>query len=125
MLGWCEYAVMATNALARVSIPHGMTLSSALGVLGGTGLTAFFGLEKAAPKAGDVVVVSAAAGATGSVVAQLAKRVHSCTVIGIAGGSEKCSYLVDELGLDAAVDRKVSLARRVPFREGEATHVSS
>lgn len=70
-------------------------------------MTAWFGLfEVGRPKKGDVVVVSAAAGATGSVAAQLAKRVAGCTVIGIAGGKSKCDYLVDALGLDGAVDYK-------------------
>jgi hypothetical protein len=75
-----------------------------LGLLGGTGLTAYFGLfEVGDLRAGDTVVVSAAAGAVGSVAGQIAK-LHDCEVIGIAGGQEKCAYVVDELGFDAAID---------------------
>jgi len=81
-------------------------LPTYLGVLGMTGLTAYFGLlEVAALKEGDIVVVSGAAGAVGSVVGQIAK-LKGCRVVGIAGGAEKCGYLVDELGFDAAVDYK-------------------
>jgi NADPH-dependent curcumin reductase CurA len=78
----------------------------ALGVLGGTGMTAYFGLlDIGQPKAGDVVVVSGAAGATGSVAGQIAKR-KGCRVVGIAGGAEKCAWLTEELGFDAAIDYK-------------------
>ena len=79
---------------------------SVLGVLGGTGMTAYFGLlELGEPKPGDVVVISGAAGATGSVAGQIAK-IKGCTVIGIAGSDEKCAWLTDELGFDAAVNYK-------------------
>lgn len=75
-----------------------------LGVLGQTGLTAYFGLfEIGRPRAGDTVVVSAAAGAVGSVVGQLA-RLAGCRVVGIAGGPDKCAYVVDDLGFHAAID---------------------
>ncbi len=78
----------------------------ALGVLGGTGMTAYFGLlDLGEPKAGDVVVISGAAGATGSVAGQIAK-LKGCTVIGMAGSDEKCAWLVDELGFDAAINYK-------------------
>lgn len=81
-------------------------LPTYLGVLGMTGLTAYFGiLEVADLKQGDIVVVSGAAGAVGSVVGQIAK-IKGCRVVGIAGGAEKCGYLVDELGFDAAIDYK-------------------
>lgn len=81
-------------------------LPTYLGVLGMTGLTAYFGiLEVADLKQGDIVVVSGAAGAVGSVVGQIAK-IKGCRVVGIAGGAEKCGYLVDELGYDAAIDYK-------------------
>src|SRR6202008_185308 len=76
-----------------------------LGALGTNGLTAFFGMEIAAPKKGDTLVVSAAAGATGSIAGQIGK-IHGCRVVGIAGGAEKCKWLTDELGFDAAVDYK-------------------
>lgn len=77
-----------------------------LGALGMTGMTAYFGLlDVAAPQAGETVVVSGAAGATGSLVGQIAK-IKGCRVVGIAGGADKCAWLVDELGFDAAVDYK-------------------
>src|SRR5206468_7856601 len=77
-----------------------------LGVLGMPGLTAWFGLfEIGKPKAGETVVVSAATGAVGSVVGQLAKA-KGCRAVGIAGGREKCDYAVRELGYDACVDYK-------------------
>jgi NADPH-dependent curcumin reductase CurA len=86
--------------------PELAPLEQYVGALGSSGLTAYFGLfEVARVQPGDVVVVSSAAGAVGSVAAQIAK-VLGCRVIGIAGGPEKCAYLRDTLGLDAAVDYK-------------------
>ena len=76
-----------------------------LGVLGINGLTAFFGMEIAAPKKGETLVVSAAAGATGSIVGQIGK-IHGCRVVGIAGADEKCAWLTNDLGFDAAVNYK-------------------
>jgi NADPH-dependent curcumin reductase len=77
-----------------------------LGALGGTGLTAYFGLlEVGQPKPGETVVVSGAAGATGSVVGQIAK-IQGCRAGGIAGGTAKCKYLTEELDFDAAIDYK-------------------
>lgn len=77
-----------------------------ISVLGMPGMTAYFGiLEVGKIKEGDIVLVSGAAGAVGSIVGQIAK-IKGCTVIGIAGGREKCNYLVDELGFDAAIDYK-------------------
>jgi NADPH-dependent curcumin reductase CurA len=79
-------------------------LETHLAVLGMTGMTAYFGLfDVGALKDGETVVVSGAAGAVGSVVGQLAK-IKGCRVVGIAGGPEKCAWIVDELGFDAAVD---------------------
>jgi NADPH-dependent curcumin reductase len=74
-----------------------------LGVLGVTGLTAFFGMEIAAPKKGETLVVSAAAGATGSIVGQIGKM-NGCRVVGIAGGAEKCKWITEDLGFDAGID---------------------
>jgi NADPH-dependent curcumin reductase len=77
-----------------------------LGVLGATGLTAYFGMtDIAKPQKGETLVVSAAAGATGSIAGQIGK-IHGCRVVGIAGGAEKCKWLTDNLGFDAAVDYK-------------------
>ena len=88
-------------------------LPTYLGVLGMTGMTAYFGLlDVGEPKAGDTVVVSGAAGAVGTVVGQVAK-ILGCRVVGIAGGAEKCRYLVEELGFDAAVDYKQEDVRKV------------
>lgn len=81
-------------------------LPTFLGVLGMTGLTAYFGiLDVGAINTGETVVVSGAAGAVGSVAGQIA-RIHGCRVVGIAGGKQKCDYLIEELGLDAAIDYK-------------------
>ena len=76
-----------------------------LGLLGGNGLTAFFGMEIAAPKKGETLVVSAAAGATGSIVGQIGK-IHGCRVVGIAGTDEKCAWITKDLGFDAAINYK-------------------
>lgn len=90
-----------------------------LSALGMTGMTAYFGfLDVGLPQAGDTVVVSGAAGAVGSVVGQIAK-IKGCRVVGIAGGADKCRYLVDELGFDGAIDYKaedvnVGLKRECP-----------
>jgi NADPH-dependent curcumin reductase CurA len=83
-----------------------------LGTLGMPGMTAYFGLlDIGAPKAGETVVVSGAAGAVGTVVGQIAK-IKDCRVVGIAGGPEKCKYIVDELGFDAAIDYKSEDVRK-------------
>ncbi len=76
-----------------------------LGVLGGNGLTAFFGMEIAQPKKGDTLVVSAAAGATGSIAGQIGK-IHGCRVVGIAGSDDKCAWITKDLGFDAAINYK-------------------
>jgi NADPH-dependent curcumin reductase CurA len=103
-INWVEYALMDAAALSAV--PPGVPPTAALGVFGTTGLTAYFGLlDIGRPKAGDVVLVSGAAGATGSVVGQIAK-IKGCTTIGIAGGPEKCAWLTEEAGFDAAIDYK-------------------
>jgi len=105
--GWQEYYAAHPKELQPVDVPADLPLSSALGVLGGTGLTAYFGLLRVGqPKAGETVLVSGAAGATGNVVCQIAKHVVGCKVVGIAGGADKCRWLVDSLGLDAAIDYK-------------------
>lgn len=89
-----------------------------LGLLGVNGLTAFFGMEIAQPKKGETLVVSAAAGATGSIVGQIGK-IHGCRVVGIAGSDEKCNWVTKDLGFDAAInykhpDWKEKLAAAVP-----------
>ena len=102
-------------------MPRRVPASYYLGILGMPGMTAWFGLiEIGQPKPGETVVVSAASGAVGSVVGQLAK-IAGCRVVGIAGGKAKCDYVVDELGFDACVDHRGGQsprrsARRMPER---------
>jgi NADPH-dependent curcumin reductase CurA len=108
VLGAQEYALVneqAAKGLTKVD-PKLVPLPVYVGALGVTGLTAYFGLlEVGQIKAGDTVVVSGAAGATGMIAGQIAK-IKGCRVVGIAGGPEKCAYLVKELGFDAAIDYK-------------------
>ncbi|HKU37032.1 MAG TPA: NADP-dependent oxidoreductase [Polyangiales bacterium] len=106
--GWQDYALTdGTTDLGPVTpLPHGVTPEQALGVLGLTGMTAYFGLKDIGqPKPGETVLVSAAAGATGSVAIQLAKA-EGCRVLGIAGGPEKCAWVRDVAGADACIDYK-------------------
>jgi NADPH-dependent curcumin reductase CurA len=101
--GWCDYAAIDASQVNK--IPPGVPLSAALSVFGHIGLTAYFGLlEVGAPKKGETVLVSGAAGATGSLVGQIAK-LQGCRVVGTAGGPDKCAWLRD-LGFDAAIDYK-------------------
>jgi hypothetical protein len=100
-----EYALSDGSGVTKVDPSLG-TPSMYLGVLGMTGMTAYFGLfEHGRPRAGDTVLVSAAAGAVGSIVGQLA-AINGCRVVGVAGGPDKCAYVTDELGFHAAVDYK-------------------
>jgi len=104
-LGWQRYGVAKAKELVKID-PQRAPPQAYLGVLGMPGITAWFGLfEIGQPKAGETVVVSAASGAVGSVVGQLA-RITGCRVVGIAGGAEKCAYVVNELGFDACIDYK-------------------
>jgi NADPH-dependent curcumin reductase CurA len=105
LVGWQDYVAMNPKGQLN-KLPPGAPLEMAMSVLGLTGLTAYFGLlEVGRPVAGETVVVSGAAGATGSVVGQIAK-IKGCRAIGIAGGPEKCRWLTDEAGFDAAIDYK-------------------
>ena len=104
LTGWTEYLVAGPGGFDKVHA--GLPPTAMLSVLGTTGMTAYCGLFKLGePVAGDTVVVSGAAGATGQVVGQLAK-IAGCRVVGIAGGPEKCAWLTEEAGYDAAVDYK-------------------
>ena len=106
--GWQQFATInPTDSMFPLQVlQDGVTPEMALSVLGITGLTAWGGLlEIGQPKEGDTVVVSGAAGATGNIAGQIAK-IKGCKVVGIAGGPEKCAWLVDELGFDAAIDYK-------------------
>jgi NADPH-dependent curcumin reductase CurA len=102
--GWQEYASVPAKALTK--LPKLEPMTNLISVYGIAGLTAYFGLlDIGKPKPGETVVVSAAAGAVGSLVGQVAK-IKACRVVGIAGGAEKCTWLTKELGFDAAVDYK-------------------
>ena len=105
MMGWAEMGVSDGVGLRRVK-DGPIPLSAYLGSVGMPGMTAWYGLTQIMqPKAGETIVVSAASGAVGSVVGQLARE-RGCRAVGIAGGREKCAYVVDELGFDACVDYK-------------------
>lgn len=107
LLGWQDYALAGPDDLPNKlpdEIP--LPLTAFLSVLGLTGVTAYFGLmDVGQPKKGDTVVVSTAAGAVGSIVGQIAK-IKGCRVVGIAGTDEKCKWIVDDLGFDAAINYK-------------------
>ena len=102
--GWQEYAALPAARVQKVARREPLT--HLLSVYGVAGLTAYFGLLRVGkPKAGNTVVVSAAAGSVGAFVGQIAK-IKGCRVVGIAGGADKCAWLKDELGFDAAIDYK-------------------
>jgi len=107
LLNWQEYSIGDPAAMIPPNaLPEGTPPNLALSVFGTTSLTAYFGLlDIGQPKAGETVLVSGAAGATGSVVAQIA-RIKGCRVVGIAGGEDKCQWLLDECKLDAVIDYK-------------------
>jgi NADPH:quinone reductase len=118
-LGWQDYSIAEENDIRKLD-PNIAPISTALGVLGMPGLTAYFGmLDIGTPKPNDTVVVSAAAGAVGTIVGQIAK-IYGCRVVGISGSDTKNSYLIGELGFDAAInyrttaDLKLELETRCP-----------
>jgi NADPH-dependent curcumin reductase len=103
---WALYNTLPGASLAKLPQLPGVPLSAFMGPLGATGMTAYFGLmDIAKPKAGETVVVSAAAGAVGSMVGQIAK-IQGCRVVGIAGSDEKCKWLIETAGFDAAINYK-------------------
>ncbi len=105
MVGWQEYSVAGPGTMAT-PVPKGIDPTDALSIFGITGMTAYFGMtDIGRPQEGETVVVSGAAGATGSVAGQIAKNL-GCRVVGIAGTEAKCAWLTDELGFDAAIDYK-------------------
>ncbi len=116
MFGWQEYALAGRKGglLGGLSaVPAGVDPKLTLSVLGTTGLTAYFGMvEVGKPRDGDVVLVTGAAGATGSVAGQIARLRGASKVIGVAGGPEKCALLVDRFGFDLAIDYKSERVRR-------------
>lgn len=105
-LPWQDYSVAKADDVRKIE--EGTPMTAALGALGMTGMTAYFGLlDIGKPKEGETVVVSGAAGAVGTVVGQIAK-IHGCRVVGIAGSDKKTDYLTKELGFDAAINYKTT-----------------
>src|SRR5216684_4757531 len=114
--GWQEYAISNGKGVRKID-PALAPVSTALGILGIPGLTAYFGLlDIAKPRAGETVVVSGAAGAVGSLAGQIAK-IKGCRVVGIAGTDEKIAWLRDELGFDAAFNYKTTTDYRATLAE--------
>ena len=114
--GWQEHAVVEGKTLLKLN-PNLAPISTALGVLGMPGMTAYFGfLEICKPQPGEVVVVSGAAGAVGSLVGQIAK-IKGCRVVGIAGTDEKVHWLVNDLGFDAAFNYKTATDYTAKLKE--------
>ncbi|MEH6581683.1 MAG: NADP-dependent oxidoreductase [Halioglobus sp.] len=107
LLNWQEYSLGGPNSMIPPrAVPEGTPPTLPLSLFGTTSLTAYFGLlDVGQPVAGETVLVSGAAGATGSMVAQIAK-LKGCKVVGIAGGAEKCQWLLESCGIDAAIDYK-------------------
>jgi len=122
MGGWQQYSVVDADqlgAVRKVDTRH-VPLAAYLGTVGMPGVTAWYGLLKiCAPKPGQTVVVTAASGAVGSTVGQLAKH-HGARAVGIAGGPEKCAYVVNELGFDACIDYKAHADAAGLYRELKA-----
>ena len=106
LLGWQEYAVTDGTGLTKLPDNPAIPLTAYMGLFGHIGLTAYYGLlDIGKPKAGETLVVSAAAGAVGSLVGQIGKII-GCRVAGIAGSDEKCQWLTEELGFDVAINYK-------------------
>lgn len=106
LAGWSVYNTLPGSGLTKLPRLPGVPLTAYLGPLGATGMTAYFGLmDIARPRPGETLVVSAAAGAVGSMVGQIGK-IQGCRVVGIAGGAEKCRWLTEVAGFDAAIDYK-------------------
>ncbi|MGE0103843.1 MAG: NADP-dependent oxidoreductase [Blastocatellales bacterium] len=111
MLGWQEYAVLNGAAINKLPVNPALPLTAYLGLFGHIGLTAYFGLlDITDPKPGETLVVSAAAGAVGSIVGQIGK-IKGCRVVGIAGSDEKCAWIKDELGFDEVINYKTESIR--------------
>ncbi len=116
LLGWQEYGVAPADQLAKID-PSLAPVSTALGVLGMPGLTAYFGLlDLCEPKEGETLLVNGAAGAVGSVVGQIGK-IKGCRVVGVAGSDEKVRHVVDDLGFDAAFNYKMAEKFSANYRE--------
>lgn len=117
--GWQSHAVSDGTATRKLD-PKDAPLSTAVGVMGMPGLTAFVGLnDHGRPQKGETLVVSAASGAVGSLVGQLGK-IYGLRVVGVAGGAEKCRYVVDELGFDACIDHRAGDAKSLSAEIAQA-----
>jgi NADPH-dependent curcumin reductase CurA len=117
ILPWQEFALIDDNKVEMIPFDEDISPTAYLSVLGLTGLTAYFGiLDIGEPKRGETVVISAAAGAVGSIAGQIAK-IKGCKTIGIAGGEEKCNYLIKNLQYDEAIDYKSTPNIRKPLRK--------
>lgn len=115
-LGWQDYSIAGEKEVRKIN-PEIAPVSTALGVLGMPGLTAYFGLlDIGQPKQDETVVISGAAGAVGTIVGQIAK-IHGCRVVGIAGSDKKTKYLIDELGFDAAINYRTAPNLRKALEE--------
>ena len=119
LLGWQDYSVMKASAIGLVSCDPRLPLTDYLGVLGSSGLTAYFGLlDLGQPRPGETLLVSAAAGAVGSLVGQIA-RIHGCRTVGLVGTAKKARWITEELGFDGAInyrdeDVAQAIARHCP-----------
>ncbi len=115
-LGWQDYSIAGEKEVRKINSEIA-PVSTALGVLGMPGLTAYFGLlDIGKPKQGETVIVSGAAGAVGTIVGQIAK-IHGCRVVGIAGSDKKTKYLIDELGFNIAINYKTVPHLRKALKE--------
>jgi NADPH-dependent curcumin reductase len=111
LLGWQEYALSDGAGVSKLPGNPAIPLTAYLGLFGLIGLTAYFGLiDITEPKPGETLVVSASAGAVGSIVGQIGK-IKGCRVVGIAGSDEKCKWIIEELGFDAAINYKTEKVR--------------
>lgn len=117
MNAWEDYTLCAAAAATKIEDTMGLPLTTFLSILGATGLTSYFGLlDVGKPQAGETLLVSGAAGAVGSVVGQIGK-IMGCRVIGIAGGEDKCRWVVEECGFDDVIDYKSSGDLETAIRE--------
>jgi NADPH-dependent curcumin reductase CurA len=124
--GWRTHAVVTAGDSRRLAVPAGVPVTAYLGILGGTGLTAYVGLTRIARlQPGETLFISAAAGAVGTAAARIARILGAGRVIGSTGSAAKTRYLVDELGLDAAIDyRRGDLAAQLAAAAPDGLHVS-
>lgn len=117
LLGWQDYAVVRASAVQVLQCDPRRPITDYLGVMGSTGLTAYFGLlDVGIPRSGETVVVSAAAGAVGSLVGQIA-RIHGCRTVGLVGNASKARWITEDLGFDSAIDYRAENVQEAIARE--------